>query len=52
VALSVPKLKEHDGEHEIGSMWRFASTAVSLVEGSQVEVSHGVSNLARKMIVG
>jgi hypothetical protein len=52
VALSAPQLKEHDGQHEIGPMRRFASTAVSLVEGNQVEGNHGVSNLPREMIVG
>jgi hypothetical protein len=52
VALAAPQLKEHDGQHEIGPMRRFASTAVSLVEGNQVEVNYGVSNLPREMIVG
>jgi hypothetical protein len=52
VALTAPQLKEHDGQHEIGPMRRFAATAVSLVEGNQVEGNHGVSNLPREMIVG
>jgi hypothetical protein len=33
-------------------MRRFASTAVSLVEGRQVEVDHGISNFPCEMIVG
>jgi hypothetical protein len=52
VTLSTPQFKEHDGQHEIGSMRRFAATAIGLVEGRQVEVSHGVSNLPCEMIVG
>jgi hypothetical protein len=30
----------------------FASTAIGLIEGCQVEVSHGISNLPCEMIMG
>jgi hypothetical protein len=52
VALSAQQFKKYDGQHQIGSMRRFASTAIGLVEGRQVEVNHGLSNLPCKMIVG
>jgi hypothetical protein len=32
VALSAPQLKEHDGEHEVGPMRRFATAAKYLCE--------------------
>ena len=50
--MSAPQLKEHDGKHEIGWVWRFATAAIGLVERLQVEVDHGVSNLPCEMIVG
>jgi hypothetical protein len=32
LALPAPQFKEHDGEHEVGPMRRFATAAISLVE--------------------
>jgi hypothetical protein len=52
MALSTPQLKEHDSEHQIGPMRRFASTAIRVVERLQVEVSHGISNFPCEMIMG
>jgi hypothetical protein len=33
-------------------MRRFASTAIRVVQGRQIEMSHGVSNLPGEMIMG
>ena len=52
VTLGATQLKEHDAQHEIGPMRRFASTAIRVVKGCQVKVDHSGSNLPGEMIVG
>jgi len=50
--LSPPQFKQHHGQHQIGPIRRFAQPVIGTVEGSQVEVGHGVSNLPCEMISG
>jgi hypothetical protein len=49
--LPAPQLKEHNGQHQIGPIRRFAKTA-GAVERSQVKAGYGVSNLPGEMIAG